>query len=499
MIKKRFLSIGMAVILILGLTACGETAETPSEEVRTEETATTEVTQEDTVQEVEEEEEQVTVTFEEWGFNTLATIDALALPGESNYYMAGDGEKYFLVDTKGNRVEASAFSQEIETDWDSYVSKQAQNTFIAQKKNEDGTFNCYIIAADTLEVKCALTNDLGYITSYLETITGNRIIKTIRPQEEIYDFYELMDDGSLSEGHWYAKDNGNLTYIGTPSVTDGYSVVKADSLQTGLIDIEGNEVMSESFLVNYSIIDEEGVFNSVKVLSKDGYHLTPFKSTVDSDGWIAATKTMISENGDGTFRLDTFGAVFYNTLTDEAVPIPEENKGLKPLKQYGINGATNTHTADGYALIKMDEDAEGKDLFKIFDVSKGDFVSDAEYLTVDMWSNYDSDISFLDSNRIFVKHADGTVGFLNSSFNDLGVSYEHATLFVNGYAIIFDNGLYYVINENFEKVSQGFEAEAVYNTNQPSGYYINKSKTFTGTDFIYEKEGKQYLIRIEVE
>ncbi len=127
------------------------------------------------------------------------------------------------------------------------------------------------------------------------------------------------------------------------------------------------------------------------------------------------------------------------------------------LFEYTLNNGSSPNAVSFYPAYNDDGDRcfslnslsvmRLKDSFYLYDIERNTIIAEYAY------------INLTDSKYILVQNSEGKWGYIDRNGTEYRF-YEDATSFHDGYAMVKIDGLLYVINENFEIVSEGFKGDA---------------------------------------
>ncbi|MBQ8189249.1 MAG: WG repeat-containing protein [Lachnospiraceae bacterium] len=409
--KKKLLAVLLATSMVaMCFTGCGQTKEEPVAATTEEDTETDAEMEEVVVAEEEVAEEPVPEPTQ------VVTVEVLEKGYDSynqasdKYIFVGEGDKYGLIDLEGNVV--------LPIEYDGYGGMMQDGCFCLGYKVSDNLWESYIYDED---LNVVFTN-AGYenfrIGSYNEGFI--QLIES-NPEDEIADYLYLSDETS------------DIAFFVTEEVVEGYQY--ASSVNNGV-------AMVQTF-----IREETGEFpiavgvDAGLVHGPAWWNAYPFAQT--DSGYING---LMFDESTGK----SIGMAVYNTKTGELVMLPEE---IVVTNTFTVDGITVTATEDGYMPVQKEENG----LYAIYSVEAQDYVTDYKYTTVGLRKHDREDY-------ILVSNEDETQwGYLDKDMNEVGTWYTDATDFIDGKAIIQDtDGLYYVVDTSFNKLSEGFEAEKAY-------------------------------------
>jgi len=305
------------------------------------------------------------------------------------------------------------------------------------------------------------------ITAYDKN--GNEFVNESIP--EGYNFYGYSDglfvfySNDSSYIIEYANENGKWDrsiLIDQDYIPGLYSIsipVNGTFRITSNMVVEFAENRGVFGIIGYADYDSDFNCTFQMCYTEDGNYIQPFSGNncVNPDGWIGANQIAPD-------TLEMLSAGFYNINTQEFVAAPYD--GFNYFSTYGYNGERYV-VADHYVDICENIDGESTERQRIFDLNKGDFIGD-EYMSITLGD-------FLENKYILVENFDEKWGYCDHDMNPVSGFWDDATNFQNGYALINIDGMEYVINEDFEIVSEtGFEAEVASGYSNTFGYSFAK-------------------------
>lgn len=418
--KKKLLALLLATsMMALCFTGCGQKSE---EAVETEET-TEEVDSEEAVESepvaesepvvesepvaepesVSEPMANVTVEILEKGYDSYAQAS-------DKYIFVGEDGKYGLINLEGEEI--------MPIEYDGYGGMMQDGCFCLGYKTSESTWDSYIFDENLNVVFNNIDFENFYIGSYNE---GYIQLIEANPEDGISDYVYLTDD------------NFDISFFATQEVISGCE--RASAVNNGVATVQ-----------TYTRT-EEGEFPFA--VGPDGeitygpawWAAFPFAQT--DSGYING---LMFDESTGT----SVGMAVYNAKTGNVVMLPGELVVTKTFKSQGI---TVTATEDGYMAVQKEQNGP----YAIYSIEAQDYVTDYKYAHVGLFKHDKEDY-------ILVSNEDGSQwGYLDKDMNEVGTWYTDATDFIDGKAMIQDaDGLYYVVDTSFQKLSEGLEAEAAY-------------------------------------
>lgn len=406
--KKKLLAVLLTTSMVaMCFTGCGQAKEEPALETTEENTETDteaeEVVAEEVVAEPDPESEAlVTIEILEKGYDSYNQAS-------DKYIFVGEGDKYGLIDLEGNEV--------LPIEYDGYGGMMQDGCFCLGYKVSDNFWESYIYDED---LNVVFTNAgyenfrIGsYNEGYIQLIESN-------PEDGIADYLYL------------SAETSDIAFFVTEEVVEGYQY--ASSVNNGVAMVQ-TFVREETGEFPIAVGESAGL-----VQGPAWWNAYPFAQT--DSGYING---LMFDESTGK----SIGMAVYNTKTENIVMLPEE---IMETKNFVANGITVTATEDGYLSVRKESGP-----LAVYSVEKQDYVTDYKYSYIGIGKHDKEDY-------ILVSNEDETQwSYLDKDMNEVGTWYTDATDFIDGKAIIQDtDGLYYVVDTSFNKLSEGFEAEQAY-------------------------------------
>lgn len=408
--KKKLLAVLLATSMVaMCFTGCGQAKEEAAAETTEENTETDAETEEVVVAEEEVAEEPVpestpvvTVEILEKGYDSYNQAS-------DKYIFVGEGDKYGLIDLEGNEV--------LPIEYDGYGGMMQDGCFCLGYKVSDNFWESYIFD-ESLEV--VFTN-AGYENFYIGSYNEGYIqLIESNPEDGIADYLYLSDETS------------DIAFFVTEEVVEGYQY--ASSVNNGVAMVQ---TFTRQETGEFPIAVGE---NAGLVYGPAWWNAYPFAQT--DSGYING---LMFDESTGK----SIGMAVYNTKTGNVVMLPEE---IMETKNFTANGITVTATEDGYMSVRKESGP-----LAIYSVEAQEYVTDYKYSYIGI-RKHDMEDYILVSNE-----DESQWGYLDKDMNEVGTWYTDATDFIDGKAMIQDtDGLYYVVDTSFNKLSEGIEAEAAY-------------------------------------
>ncbi|MBQ7536047.1 MAG: hypothetical protein IJT43_10600 [Stomatobaculum sp.] len=372
-------------------------------------------------------------------------------------------KKVFLIDYDGNRIPKGAFSEDIEIIWDIAYLNMQDGCFICRVDKEDGTYRSYLIDKD-LNVLINFNDPKGYIEEYRDNCW-----KAHYPAENRIVYYPMMPENKELKGVSFSLDEYNWI----------------------------SPVSYGCFLYNrnYLLSDDDNPLGSFRIMPSDyNFLLTGrryrvkkedvfvFNNAVSEEGWTSAKIGSWEKNpekeGNYVFKETSYG--FYNIKTNEYIPAPP---GVIAFGFHaGTNGCISFSVVNGLATLSETTDPF---LYRVFNLYTGEYETKEQYLHLELSPH----------RNLLVQNTDGKWGYLNSSdFLHEGEWYDDASSFCNGYALINKNGREFLINEELEIVSEGFDGKSAYTAF--TDYQVFRKEEMGAVFNVYDGEN-YHLVRFE--
>lgn len=395
-------------------------------------------------------------------------------------YIAGDkfafrlNGKYGVMDAQGNVL--------IEPNYE-YVSIN-DNTVCFIQAQEEGYYS--VLLNEDLEKMYELSGN-EYINGYGENIVGivsgenTRFLDAANGYNEIFvvasNIMSVFKNGYVVD--WNTTLTGDKRYYDLSG--NSYDIWMADNPEDGFVPTSIKNLDSgktaNSNQTNDSQIDMDGVTNNQEsnfrlpdnfrisingrgadgvVYADYGYYMT---SNINECGWVSARAVVEERNI----------PCLINVFTKQMICFDEID----------INGGANKKIEgisieDNYACISEDDGST----YRVFDLQKLCFVSDA-YSYIGLNS--------LNEGILICKGSEGKYwGYLDSDFQLMSRLYDDVTDFAGDYAMVHINGNEYIINQNFEYVSEPIEGESAialapgyFAVKRSDGYHLISVKKIT--------------------
>ena len=277
------------------------------------------------------------------------------------------------------------------------------------------------------------------------------------------DILLLETKGSDGTSHYGFFDfNGNFTLIDQNKVifiSLGFDTVTLITKQFY------SEYNGSSFAFDYDtlkdVISNNGdLFDYLEGYVYNDQYVIFNNATANEKGWIYGALT------DENFQTFTYG--FYNIKTGAFVNTPDDTNSCSYIySQYHNSRQT---AIENYSVQIVGTSEDGDYLYKVFDISKGAYLSDETYLYIGLETN---------SDLILAKNLDGKWVYLNKK--DLSVAsdtYEDATDFSKGFALVTINGKEVVIDDEFNTITEtNVEANSATLMNNEYYSYFSNDET----------------------
>lgn len=441
--KKIIINVLLAT-MVLGLAGCGNASLSDNSALSQNEAVSDNAISSDAVSEdsvsANEEELSLELTVSDWTYSDLNYIN-------QNYLIAcEDNGLWYPIDYDGNIIgneDNNAYNEDgsriITVDgWTGYSLGLPNGSFVVYK-------------------------DKGY-GKYLSVVYDNKMNEIIRAERNGY-IYDYRDDLVFIQcsDHieiCYFKDGEWGKISGT--FKPGQTTVAYSNGKVFMNTVNRDqETGSYSFYIDadkYKNSLATGNIEFTKVAPEYKDYDVHFLGAADEDGWILVKLTeagamylsettneslTASENdvkaSDRDYKLNPlFG--FYNIQTKDFVELPEEF--YTACYYTDVNGYKYLTVQDGKAIVCTAIDNNDNSIQKIYDLDSKKFVTE-EYIT----------ISRDPANYILVQKPDGRWGYLDKeSLEETDNWYTDASCFINGFALVNEDGKEYLVNEGFDKV-----------------------------------------------
>lgn len=435
---KKKLTLVLNLILVMAsailLTACAENApRVPDDFLQV--TSIESKTTENTSTSVEEPEPEVVPHVEykisEWGYKNI-------IPYTENLLIAYDGEKYFFIDRNNIVLSATSFSKS-ENVLDSFSTNSFQgislylqdNCFIAYNKTENGNISS-VLYNDKLVALMSAMDTNYYISDYRDGIV------TLTWLEGYVSYVELE---SMDLVHSISVSSDSAIY--TSPVSYG-QVVELYSRYIDKFPEDDTEINNYSWLVD---LKEDSILN--KSYTYDSNAIIFGQNAINKEGWTSVCLGITYEDGSfGAYvenNILTSGG-FFNVKTGEFVSAPSIGMSKFVVEENGCNQCT---VIDHYAALPMSIDENGSIQYRIYDIEKGNFVDDNLY----------SDVTLRRKNSSIAYKTNGKAVYLSENMTPASIECDYVTTFVGELAMITINGKTYIINKDFDVVSDEIECD----------------------------------------
>lgn len=308
--------------------------------------------------------------------------------------------KYGVITYNGELV--------IDYQYDGYMSNLYDGSFVLTKEVSDD--ESYDVLFDKEGNQLFSTESVPYasITSYSDGLL--QLSASFVDAGWGVRFYNGLNDFSLIEKGYFSKLMDGSAY------NNGMIVVMAGSssgAKFGILDTNGEPVFPQlSFMVNQSYC-------------------------VSDEGYVVGTD------------MQTYSSVVYNVNTGKMYYLDDEIKTW--IWDKVIGGGKIVVYGDGYMIVNTNEESDN--LYAAYHIEQG-FLTDEIYSHIGLFASMENRNKY----TLISNEDDSKWSYLDENFREIGTWYDDATDFYNGFAIIKDSdGLLYFINEQFEKVSEGFE------------------------------------------
>lgn len=400
---------------------------------------------------IEEETVLKNIEISDWEYDDLSYFSR-------DYLVAKDNDKFSLIDYNGNKIDSGAFSQDIETEWDTVRLYMQDGCMIGVAGSEDTGYKSYLIDRN-LNVLSTDEDEDGYYADYRDNLIRK----------------EYSDKKKLT---FITKDGDpiNIT-IPSENISVSYS-------SYGKMIIGGGVYMQNIDAFSYVINTEDLIANRkittdiIKPCRYEGYYVIPFINSINKEGWISGA---ICERDAESEATNLIKKGYFNVNTGEFRESDQESNSCSYRAEK--NGCGMTTIIDGRVLQSVDNDGTDE-IYKIYDISKESYASEERY--------YRAAISY--SDYLLVKNMDKKWGFIkNDDLTHAGEWYEDASAFINGYALVKNDGVAYLVDENFETVSESIELESA---KAPTSYFDFSDLDDSVIFFVEGVDGKYRLATV---
>lgn len=407
-------SIVVAVVIMLLLAGCGNTAALPEPDIAEGEnltdalTTTEEEVAADTPITAEEElKEEINVHVSDNQYDNVWAIS-------EEYLLFKENDRYGVIDKEENII--------FPAEYDGFHSHMQGDSFMIYTKEGDIKHN--ILFDSNLNIIYEDDSEY-YISSYSENIIC------------------MANDEGSSRKYLDAGNSFEVIAILNKDIVDGYDW--SSPCNNGLIVISDYTYDDQGF-DNY--MDISG--NIMKLpMFEDGTFAVSRRNAINIEGWFAVDKFDLS-NGTGV------SSGFYNVHTGKYVEAPI--MGAAYDYQTEENGVTTCTVVDGKIGIVTDTHNDAS-VYAIYDLEQEKYLTDGIFLYINL-----NDAPFL-----LYQNVEEEWGFVDDEFHPVGETYEDACSFQNGYAIIHVDGGEYFINTDFQIVSEQLEGESA--ATMGNGFY----------------------------
>lgn len=476
--KQTLVTMGMSMILAFSVLGCGDsTKEINLTEPETTTESTSEVEETGSVEEATQPEEDwasytVSYTLSDKGY---ARLYYLGNNGKNNWFAVSDSEDnpiYSIVDESGNGNNTGYTSvSTLAVNGELFVQNEGDETYTlidTAKLDENDKFavnqtgiltyqihlenNAFIVQTEEHYVlnvpdKYVLTNKSVPDYAIIGYSDGIAHFRKTDEEGNIYDaFYNCEEKDSEAK----AFSRGDSVYVSMSGFSNGYAVEYSRN-DNGSINREWWDLRDTNFDTLNLVSEKYGdlAVKGNETIGRDGWLLVAYEATAGAD---------YLENG------------FFNVLTGQLTPIPEETVGYEYSSK---NEDGRTYSFDNYVFLCESEDDDHT--HTLYDLNSGEIKQTGlSYIEKEM-----------NGHTLFQKGDEW--GYLDSDGTILA-TYEDASNFNNGYALVIEDGKTYIINEELKKVAELGEWEGVSAT---STEYRN-----SGTFFRVNKDGLYYLVSV---
>lgn len=358
--------------------------------------------------------------------------------------MANQDDKTLLIDSKtGNGVEGTWTDyqgEEHSYEFDGAYSSLQDGAFIGFIENEDGNYLSALFDGSTAEPIYSLNSPV-YMTDYRDDLI-------IARSDDRYYLLPAHSDYGTEHRLGYSADDYDMIRSSYGTVFCGYNKYSGDlhafswTFDTkALIDTMNSDAWE-------SLENEADLDRNIYTYNDGKVYIWP--NAANKEGWVRATVDYDVVENDGTLSVGDSTSGYFNIKTNEFVETPDGNVSCSYFTD--DNGCNVCTVTDSRAALAVDETGGGGSVYRIFDLSTGDYVSEERYLTIG---------SFGYHTLVLVENEDEKWGYINDGDASAASDwYDDATDFCNGYAIVTENGKARLIDENLQTVSEEFDAES---------------------------------------
>lgn len=376
-----------------------------------------------------------------WGYDSLSYIS-------DKYLLAEKNGKFFVIDYEGEKIPEEEFTYGegliryeavISNEWDGAYVDFPGGYFAPYVEDERFSCGCYSYLIDSnLNVLCSALGQIAYCEDGMIAYESGDNLRTAFAEDDYSTCAEhcLVDVESMGNGYEIEK--------GCFKLSDEAYVVNMPCK----LDVSDKKTEATPLLEG-----DEAVF--------DEYYAVQFMddSCVSVSGWCAAAFGDVDETDEANANVHCSEMGFYNVLTDEYYVLTE-SEYIANMQSFIDENGYRCSASEYLAAVGTVEDffESGKVLMRLIDLRTGDFASEKKYQCIELAGN----------DKLRVQREDGKWGYIDvSAFADGGTIgecgkwYSGASPFCNGYACVKSGAKWYAIDENFRKVSDGFDAISV--------------------------------------
>ncbi|MBO4678304.1 MAG: hypothetical protein J5626_01395 [Lachnospiraceae bacterium] len=457
-LKKLLPLLLLLILTVLIVTSCGgreNSANVTTENIKesVEILTTTEVGFPKTEPEPEsapdpESEDYIKIKVSDWGYENIEYVN-------QKFLLALKDNKWILVSAHTGKQVRWPFKYEDDTyeaEFDSVYMNLQSGCFIGVIAEDDGTFTSALFDPEAEIIRFKLHKNQGSIVDYRD----NLIIAETKGKNDT-DYYYII---SIKDGEYgyTAYQKKKLSFL-----RSSYGILNL-SFNTFYTDIKTCGWRFNSYDVRDYIDDKAEDKGKLLEYAESVNNLYGDKAvqvwpnTDNKEGWVRASVFDVGEDNYGSprFLKDTGKAGFYNLLTQDFIETPDDSSTC--IFFMTENGSPKCTVSDSRAAIavKIDElsgDDEDNLAYRIFDLRTKDWAGEALYPVIK---------SFGYHKYVRVQNIDGKWSFIDDeTMKPVGESYELASDFCNGYAVVIKDQIGYLIDENLKQVSEEFEAKGV--------------------------------------
>ena len=487
--KRKFFSVLLAGLFTLSVAACGSDSVSESQDDNIGESVTASEnldSTEDTKPEVEETEPSEDLIKYEIETKLTGVKAFVEVNNEeySAFYLDGDDNWFYMSDMDSEPILLDDLNP-------SAIYKLggpcSQKGFYAYREKESGLIGIFNVDDLSVSVEPVYTDAYWFDGSFLGVVFEEQEAVQLDYYEE--DFLSEAEDLTYLIGDFYECNCINM-FDGVIEImaqnADGakftrvYDIESKNALtlnSTGSNYIYGNEYFVYPGNL-YMETETEQFFgykmdnSRVTIPVEDDIYLIPNSCAVGSDGWLSCSKFVLDEESGSYVRYDevfpdeSLGC-FYNILTGDRVDSIVESSSCA-YRPTNSNPYTVTKD-DNIAFLKVQQSDESYITYP-YDLIEGEILAADGFIYIDD-SFYIEDYGGMAHKLVQLPNEN--YAYVNEVYAivDGSTEYEDATNFSSVYfsgfspvevpiiAVVRENGLYHVIDEQFNVVSEDYEID----------------------------------------